>query len=521
MSAREDGGSGYVLALACAGSFVVVMDATIVSVALPDIRTGLGFSPSGLPWVVNAYTLAFAGFLLLGGRLADVFGQRRMYAVGMGLFTVARLAAGLAATDGQLLAARAAQGLGGALLMPVTLSLVTTTFTEPARRARALGTWSAVGAVGASSGPVLGGLLTEWAGWRWVFFVTVPVGVCAVAAAGRVLPARDPGRAGRTRRQFSRLDVTGAATATTGLVGVVYGVMRAPDTGWGSAQVLGPLAAGTALLALFLVHQGRWAREPLVPLSLFRLRAVSSGNAVMFLLGLGFFASPVLLSLYLQDVHGYGPLRAGLAYLPVGAAMFVGATAASRVSLRLGPRRAAAASCLLGAAGCGAVAALTGPHASYALSVMLPGTLFGLGTAAAFTPITVAATSGVPVHRNGLAAGVLNTVRQTSGAVGLAALSTLAAAVTAAAEDRPSSRAPSRTALAEGYATAFGASACLLAVAALLAWLTMPREPRRDGTTGSTGSTGSPTVTRPEPPPTPGIRDSSRDWSRGGTRGGA
>ncbi|GAA2073068.1 MFS transporter [Streptomyces albiaxialis] len=536
MSGREGGGPGSVLALACTGSFVVVMDATIVSVALPDIRTGLGFGPSGLAWVVNAYTLAFAGFLLLGGRLADVFGQRRMFAVGMGVFTVARLAAGLAATDGQLLAARAVQGLGGALLMPVTLSLVTTAFPEPAGRARALGTWSAVGAVGASSGPVLGGLLTEWAGWRWVFFVTVPVGAAAVAAAVRVLPprvlparapsARAPERGGRTR---PRLDVTGAVTATAGLVAVVHGVMRAPDTGWAGAPFLGSVGGGALLLVLFAVHQGRWAREPLVPLGLFRLRAVSGGNAVMFLLGLGFFASPVLLSLYLQDVHGYAPLDAGLAYLPVGAAMFAGATAASRVSLRLGPRRAAVAACLLGAAGYGAMAALAGTDASYAVSVMLPGAVFGLGTAAAFTPITVSATSGVPAHQNGLAAGVLNTVRQTSGAVGLAALSTLSAAVTTAADGDASSDASStggtsmatasRAALAEGYAAAFGASACLLGVAALVAWVAMPRE------RGPEAATERPfprlTVARRERRLVPGSRDSPRGSSRGGRRGGA
>ncbi|MBB5854118.1 DHA2 family efflux MFS transporter permease subunit [Amycolatopsis umgeniensis] len=452
-------GEGAVLALACAGSFVVILDATIVSVALPAVRFGLGFSSGALTWVVNAYTLAFAGFLLLGGRLCDEFGVRRMFVLGMSLFTVARLAAGLAGSPETLLAARTVQGFGGALLMPVTLSLLTTTFTEPARRARVLGTWSAVGAAGAAAGPVIGGLLTQWAGWRWVFFVSVPIGVAAVLAAGAVLPLRD------RSRPRGRLDVLGAMLSTAGLVAVVYAVMRFSADDW----VL-PLVGGLVLLGVFLVHQHRWADEPLVALGIFRLRSVLSGNVVIFLLGLGFLASPILLSLYLQDVHGYSPLQAGLAYLPVGVAMFAGAQTAGGMSMRLGPRRAAALYCAIGAAGFTGVAALTGAHSSYVVSVLLPGMVFGFGTAAAFTPITVAATSGVPERQNGLAAGLLNTVRQTSGAIGLAALTALAAAVTATWQTGLSKG----EALVHGYTAAFLASAACLAAAAVVAAATMP-----------------------------------------------
>jgi EmrB/QacA subfamily drug resistance transporter len=448
-----------VLALACAGTFVVILDATIVSVALPAIRFGLGFSPGALTWVVNAYTLAFAGFLLLGGRLSDEFGLRRMFVLGMSLFTVARLAAGLAGSPELLLIARTVQGFGGALLMPVTLSLLTTTFTEPARRARALGTWSAVGAAGAAAGPVIGGLLTQWAGWRSVFFVSVPIGVVAVVAAGAVLPVRV--RSGSR----GRLDVLGAVLSTAGLVGVVYAVMRSSADGW-----LLPLLGGLLLLGVFLVHQHRWADEPLVALGIFRLRSVLSGNVVIFLLGLGLLASPILLSLYLQDVHGYSPLQAGLAYLPVGVAMFAGSRSASGLSVRLGPRRATALFCAIGAVGFAGVAALAGVHASYVVSVLLPGMVFGFGTAAAFTPITVAATSGVPERQNGLAAGVLNTVRQTSGAIGLAASTALAAAVTAAWR---STTGPAE-ALVHGYTAAFIASAVCLAAAAVVAAVAMP-----------------------------------------------
>ncbi|MWK40435.1 DHA2 family efflux MFS transporter permease subunit [Actinomadura sp. J1-007] len=466
-----------VMALACVGSFVVILDATIVSVALPGIRASLGFSAATLPWAVNAYTLAFAGFLLLGGRCADVFGRRAMMLTGMAVFTAARTVGGLAATPEMLLAARAVQGFGGALLMPVTLSLLTATFTEPARRARMLGTWSAVGAVGAASGPVIGGVLTEWAGWRWVFFVTVPIGVLALAGTVRALPRHDaPGRR-------PRLDAVGAALATAGLTGVVYAVMRAAVAGWTSPRVVGPLAAGAALLAVFLLHQARWAREPLVSLTIFRLRAVSSGNAVMFLLGLGFFASPILLSLYLQDVHHWSPLRAGLGYLPVGVAMFAGAQAAGPLTVRLGPRRATVACCLVGAAGFAGVAAFLGVDGSYPLTVVVSGGVFGFGTAAAFTPITVAATSGVPPARNGLAAGVLNTVRQTSGAIGLAAISTVSASAAdgwaAAHPGRGGGEAP--PALAHGHTVAFLVSAGCVAAAALVAALTMPRDGRRPG----------------------------------------
>ncbi|EMD28078.1 DHA2 family efflux MFS transporter permease subunit [Amycolatopsis azurea] len=477
-------GEGAVLALACSGSFVVILDATIVSVALPAIRFGLGFSSGALTWVVNAYTLAFAGFLLLGGRLCDEFGVRRMFVLGMSLFTVARLAAGLAASPETLLVARTVQGFGGALLMPVTLSLLTTTFTEPERRARALGTWSAVGAAGAAAGPVIGGLLTQWAGWRWVFFVSVPIGVVAVLAA-TVLPPRD------RSRPRGRLDVLGAVLSTAGLVGVVYAVMGSSADGWGSGSVLSPLLGGLVLLGVFLLHQHRWADEPLVALGIFRLRSVSSGNVVIFLLGLGFLASPILLSLYLQDVHGYSPLRAGLAYLPVGVAMFAGAQTAGGLSVRLGPRRATTLCCAIGAAGLAGVAALTGPHASYVVSVLLPGMVFGFGTAAAFTPITVAATSGVPEWQNGLAAGLLNTVRQTSGAIGLAALTALAAAVTATWQ----TGGPPGEAQVHGYTAAFFASAVCLAAAAVVAAVAMPglsSPPRARAGRPGHGTTGSP-----------------------------
>ncbi|MER6666910.1 MFS transporter [Amycolatopsis japonica] len=449
-----------VLALACLGSFVVVLDATIVSVALPRIRADLGFSAATLPWVVNAYTLAFAGCLLLGGRCADVFGRRRILLAGMGLFAGASLLAGLAADPALLLLARAGQGVGGALLMPATLSLLTDTFPAGPRRARALSTWSAIGAVGAASGPLAGGLLTQFLGWRWVFFVNVPLGLVAVAGTLVLLPGRS--RSGPAHR----LDVVGAVLATAGLTGVVYAVMESEAVGWGASEVIGPLIAGILLCGLFLLHQARWAAAPLVPLSLFRHRAVRGANLVMFLLGLGFFGAPVLISFALQYVHGAGPLGAGLGFLPAGLAMFAGAKAAGPLTIRLGARRAAALGCALGAAGLAGVAASLATGGSSAAMIVLPSVVFGFGTASAFTPLTVAATSGVPTTSGGVAAAVLNTVRQTSGAIGLAVLTTIAAAA--------SGRSPVEQGLAHGYAVAFAVSAVCVAAAAAVGVVVLP-----------------------------------------------
>jgi EmrB/QacA subfamily drug resistance transporter len=443
--------------------FIVVMDATIVSVALPRIGAALGFAPFALPWVVNAYTLTFAGFLLLGGRLGDVFGQRRIYVVGAAIFTIARMVAGLSVSPGMLLAARAVQGLGGALLVPVSLSLLTTTFPEGPERARALGMWSSVGAIGASLGPVIGGPLVQLADWRWVFHVTVPIGALAVIVAVLTLPKTRPG-------SVRTVDFVGAALVTAGLSLIVYGVMESAAVGWGHPLVDGALACGALLMVTFFVHQKSFARYPILPLAVFRLRQVSSANLVMLFLGLGFFASPILLSLYQQQVLGFSALQAGLGYLPVGVAMFVGAQLAGRLTVRVGARTAALVFCLVGAAGFLAVALLMETTTSYALTVLAPGILLGFGSAAAFTPITVAATSGVPRDQSGLAAGVLNTVRQVSGAIGLAALSTIAAAVTTATGgDR------SPTAIGHGQAVAFAVSAACLVAAAIAATIALPR----------------------------------------------
>jgi EmrB/QacA subfamily drug resistance transporter len=463
---------GVLLALACLVVFVVILDATIVSVALPGIRDGLDMSGTSLPWVVNAYTLAFAGFLLLGGRCCDLFGRRRTFLAGLMLFTAASAACGAANGPAALLAARVAQGLGGALLTPTTLAVITHTYPEGPRRARALALWSAVGAMGASAGTVLGGVLTEWLSWRWVFLINLPVGVLAFAVALRHLRDHPAARSGPR----PRLDVPGAVLATGGLAALLYGLMESSAYGWSATRVWAPLAAGALALAVFAVHQSRWAAQPLVPAAVVRSRAVAAGNLTMLLIGLEFFSSPVLLSLYLQEARDWSPLRAGMAFLPISLALMVGGLSAGRLIPRFGARVVAGCGTLLGAVGFTWLALALDPDAHYLVSIGLPGIVFGLGIGASFTPITVAATTGVAPELAGLASGVINTTRQVSGAVGLAVLTTI---TTTAADDYADAHpgAAATAALAHGNTLAFTAAAAAATLSTLAAWLLM--RPRR------------------------------------------
>ncbi|AZS72833.1 MFS transporter [Streptomyces lydicus] len=487
---------GMLLTLACLVVFLVILDATIVSVALPSLRTDLGLDPTALPWVVNAYTLAFAGFLLIGGRCGDLYGRRRTLLAGIALFTVASAAGGLATDAGLLLTARAAQGLGGALLMPTTLSVITQTYPQGPRRARALAVWSAVGAVGAAAGTVMGGVLTQLLDWRWVFLINLPFGAVAATTAWRVLfdvrrdaredvqgVERGEGRGGLPEGRTTegpeggdpaarpRLDLPGALLVTAGLAAALYGLMESTTYGWGAPRVWGPVAAGSTALVLFAVHQARWAEQPLVPPSVVRRRPVPVANATMFLLGLAFFASPVLLSLHLQNVHHYSPLRAGLGFLPIAVALMLSGLVTGRLIPRFGARAVAIGGLILAAVGFGVLALTLGGHGSYALTVGLPGVVFGLGVGSSFTPVTACAISGVPPSLAGLASGILNTTRQVSGAVGLAVLNTLAAAgADSYAGSHPAAGgATGADALAHGHALAFAVAACCALAAAVVA----------------------------------------------------
>ena len=317
-SSRTRGGATAVLTLLCVAQFMVVLDVSIVNVALPSIRHALGFSQTALQWVVNAYALTFAGFLLLGGRLGDLFGRRRLFVIGLSAFTASSLLCGVAPQEGVLIGARAVQGLSAALLSPATLSLLTTTFPEGPQRTRAMGAWSAMAAAGGVAGALISGIVTNYVSWRWIFFINVPIGLLALVAARTVLAADD------RRRERHRLDLLGALLGTSGLVLLVYGITQTATHGWGSPRVLIPIAAGVLALCAFVIIEWRVATEPLLPLGLFKIRSLSAANAAVLLVTSSMFATWFFMTLYLQNVLWYDALTAGLAFLPSGFAVIIG-----------------------------------------------------------------------------------------------------------------------------------------------------------------------------------------------------
>jgi EmrB/QacA subfamily drug resistance transporter len=456
-----------ILALICLAQFMVILDISVVNVALPSIRYDLHFSQSGLQWVVNAYALAFAGFLMLGGRAADLFGRRRVFLVGIGLFTAASLAGGLAPNQAALIAARIGQGLGGAILSPATLTILTTTFSDPSRRAKALGAWSAMAAAGGAAGSLLGGVLTDVASWRWTLFINVPAGVAAIIGARALLHSDDSVSAAAGNRRGRRsLDALGAVLVTGGLMALVYAIVGTDQHAWTSDRTLGTLAVAVVLLGWFVFHEARVASTPLMPLSLFRSRSVSGANVVMLCMGGGFFAMWFFLSLYMQNVLGYSPLKAGLAFVP----MTVSIAAAAQVGSRLLPRTGARPLLLIGPL-VSAVALLwlsrITADGTYLRSLLGPSVLVTLGLGLAFAPVAFAATAGVPREQAGLASGLLNTTRQVGGAIGLAALATVA---TARSHAMLASATPP-AALTAGYARALMAGAAIVALAAAASFL--------------------------------------------------
>ncbi|WP_372499609.1 MFS transporter [Streptomyces lichenis] len=448
-----------VLAAACAGQFLVVLDVSVVNVALPSMRSDLGLSALGLQWVLNAYTIAFAGFMLLGGRAADLFGRKRMFLVGLGLFTAASVAGGLAAEGWQLLAARAVQGLGAAVLAPATLTIVTSSVPPGPARTRAIGTWSAVGAGGGAAGGLVGGVLTDLLSWRWVLLINVPVGAVVIVAA--VLCIRE-GRGAEGRR---RLDLPGAVLATAGLAAVAYGIVQTEQAGWGDAATLLPLLGGLALLAVFVAVEAR-TREPLMPLKVFRSRPVSAANAAMLVNGSASFAMWFFLTVYAQGVLGYSPLEAGVALVPSSLSVVLGSKLAPRLMALVGARDLAILGALVAAAGFG-WQSLMDADGSYATTILGPGILMMLGVGLSITPLASLATSGAAPGDAGLVSGLVNTSRTMGGALGLAVLSTVAAARTGASA--------TPEAVTAGYALAFRTGAVVLLAGALLTLLWMPR----------------------------------------------
>ncbi|MGW2563997.1 MFS transporter [Streptomyces sp. NPDC001514] len=446
-----------VVLAACAGQFLVVLDVSVVNTALPSMRADLGLSAVGLQWVVNAYSIAFAGFMLLGGRAGDLFGRKRMFLVGLGLFTAASLAGGLAQEGWQLLAARAGQGLGAAVLAPSTLTLLTSAVPEGPARARAIATWTAVGAGGGAAGGLVGGVLTDAFSWRWTLLINVPVGALVIVLGAWWLAES---RAGERRR----LDLPGAVLVTAGLATLAYGIVQTEREGWTAPATLVPLGAGLALLGVFVAVEAR-ANTPLMPLKLFRTRSVSAANAAMFSCGAAMFCMWFFMTLYAQNVLGYSPLAAGLALMPSSLAVILGSKLAPRVMPVVGARNVAVLGVLVSAAGFGWQSTMDA-HGSYVTAIMLPGIVMMAGAGFAGTPLAALATSGAAPGDAGLVSGLINTSRVMGGALGLAVLSTVAAARTGGATD------PS--ALTAGYALAFRTGAGILVGGVLMMLLWLP-----------------------------------------------
>jgi EmrB/QacA subfamily drug resistance transporter len=456
--AQDSRSKGLALMLLAMAQFVVVLDASIVNVALPSIGRALDFTQDNLSWVVNAYTLFFGGFLLLGGRLADLLGRRRVFMGGMVLFALASLAGGLAQSDTWLIVARAVQGLGAAIVSPAALSIVTTTFAEGAERNKAMGVWGAVAGSGGAAGVLFGGMLTEWAGWEWVLFVNVPIGIAVAALAPRVLAeSRDQRR--------SAFDVLGAVTVTAGLALFVYTLVDANSAGWDSTQTIVLGAASVLLLLAFVALETR-QRYPLVPFSIFKLRTLRGSNIVSLFIGMSLFSMFFFISLYIQQVLGWDALKAGLSYLPLAVTIIISAGVASQLTTRVGFKPTLIAGLLFVAAGLFWFSQVS-VGGSYVSDVLFPSLLAAIGLGLSFVSVTIGAVAGTEPSQAGLASGLINTAQQVGGALGLAILAAVANARTThvmagGVQDRV-------TGLTEGFQTAFLAGAGFAVIGAILA----------------------------------------------------
>jgi len=448
-----------VLAAVAVTQFAVALDLSVVNVALPAIRTALGFAPLDLSWVVHVYALTLGGFLLLGGRACDLYGRRRLFVLGLVVFGLCSLAGGLAQAPWQLIAARAGQGLGAAAATPATLAMLTTTFPEGPQRVRALGVWSGVNAAGGALGVLAGGLLTEYAGWRWVMLINLPI----VAVALALVRAGVPGEVRPVRRE--RLDVLGAVLATGGVGLLVTGVVRTDAQGWDSPATWTMLVAATTLLAAFVVTESR-APAPLLRLSLLRSRWVAGANVLVFFSTAGQFAAFYFVSLYMQQVLGMGAAATGAAFLPFSASLVAGGIVATRVTAARTPRASLVPGALLAAAGL-AWFAFISPDGDFLTDVLGPCIITGIGVGLVIAPIVAAATTGVAPHESGMASGLMNSSRQLGGCIGLAALATIAAHRTGTATDP--------AAINDGYARGLAIAAALFVLAAIVAIGVLPR----------------------------------------------
>jgi EmrB/QacA subfamily drug resistance transporter len=451
------------LALLATTQFVIVLDAAIVNVAIPSIGTDLKFSPENLTWIPNAYALTFGGFLLLGGRMADLLGRRKLFMVGLVLFSFASLLGGLATSEAQLIAARALQGLGAALLAPSALSMVTNMFAEGSERNKALGVWGAVSGSGGAAGVLLGGILTEYLGWEWVLWVNVPIGVAAAILAPRLLVES------RKEAETKSFDALGAITVTAGLSLLVYALVDTVSSGWGSSKTLLLLALSAVLLGVFVATELR-SRAPLVPFRIFRMRTLTGANAVGLLIGAALFAMFFFLSRYMQQVLGYSALKAGLSYLPLALAIIASAGGASVLVTKLGFKPVLIAGMALIAIALVWFAQVP-VQGDYVTDLLGPMVIAAVGLGFAFVPVTIAAVSNISADDSGLASGLINTSQQVGGALGLAVLGTIASTRTndlvAAAKGNPAAL---PDALTQGFQVAFlaGAGFAVLGIIATL-----------------------------------------------------
>jgi EmrB/QacA subfamily drug resistance transporter len=451
------------LALLATVQFMVVLDIAIVNVALPSIQVDLGFSQESLQWVISAYALLFGGFLLLGGRAADLLGRRRLFVAGLILFSVASLASGLAWSDEALIIARGFQGLGAAIITPAALSILMTTFAEGNARNVALGVWGAVGAFGAVAGVLLGGILTDWLSWEWIFYINVPVGVAALGLTPLLLrESRDA--------HVKSFDALGAVLVTGGLVTLVYAITQANDYGWGSVETIGLFVAAGVLLAAFIGWEAR-SKEPLMPFSIFRIRTVSAANIAGLILGTVTFSMFLMLTLYMQQVLTYSPMKTGVAYLAVAATAIIWSTVAAQLVNRVGVKPVIAAGMALLTAGLLYFTQVS-VGGSY-LGDLLPGfLLIAAGLGFSFVPISIAALAGVQPAEAGLASGLFNTSQQVGGALGIAALSAIATSTT---NDAVASGTALPNALTDGFELAFIWGAVVAAVGIVVALVLVRR----------------------------------------------
>ena len=413
-AARRGYHPALALTVIAASQLMVVLDATIVNIALPQVQQALGFSTTDLSWVLNAYTLTFGGLLLLGGRAGDILGRRRVFVSGILLFTLASFLGGLATSSGWLLAARALQGVGGAIAAPTALALITTNFAEGTERNRAFGVFGAVAGAGGALGLLAGGMLTSWLSWRWVLFVNVPIGVLLAVLAPLYIT--------ESERQPGRFDLAGALTSTAGMTALVYGFISAAQDGWTDPTTIGSFTAAAVLLAVFVSIETR-TRQPITPLHMFADRNRAGSYAIMLSLAAALFGMFFFLTLFVQDVLGYSPLRAGFAFLPVTAAIISSSQFAARTLPRLGPKRLMATGALLGTVGLAWLSQIS-VTSDYLTGILGPMLVFGLGMGLLFVPLTIVAVSGVEPHEAGAASSLLNVMQQVGGSLGLSILVT-------------------------------------------------------------------------------------------------